>query len=65
MGYSNQSLFCVGVNMFKAKWPIENSIANCIVGHWDTICEEILKLSGALFSFNCGGKETHQTSDLT
>jgi hypothetical protein len=45
MGYSNQSLFCVGVNMFKAKWPIENSITNCIVGHWDTICEEILKMS--------------------
>lgn len=45
MGYSNQSLFCVGVNMFKVKWPIENSIANCIVEHWDTICEEILILS--------------------
>jgi hypothetical protein len=45
MGYSNQSLFCVGVNMFKVKWPIENSIANWIVEHWDTICEEILKLS--------------------
>jgi len=45
MGYSNQSFFCVGVNMFKAKWLIKNSIANCIVEHWDTICEEILKFS--------------------
>jgi hypothetical protein len=45
MGYSNQSLFCVDVNIFKAKWPIENSITNCIVGHWDSNCEEILKLS--------------------
>lgn len=46
MGYSNQRLFCVGVNMFRAKWPIENSITNYIVGHRDTICEEILELSG-------------------
>lgn len=45
MGDSNQSVFCVYVNMFKAKWPIENSITNCIVGHWYTICGEILKLS--------------------
>lgn len=37
MGHSNQSVFCVYVDMFKAKLPIENSITNCIVGQWDTI----------------------------
>lgn len=62
MGYSNQSFFCVGVNMFKAKWPIKNSIANCIVGRWDTICEEILKLSKICSG---GGKETYKIRNLT